>query len=385
MDINGKFVGYGIGDVSPECEHVNHRLLLAYPTKSGAAKYGVTDTTTFTTGTASALSTLCLFMNGDMASQLAASTRGAVFPLRVDGIADLNVRKAIGAYTPPPPPVPAAPQPVTVALSVGGAGSNMDGYPADICNLLGPRSYHQPIGYNTGQVPMLKNVNNSGVPSLVTELDRPRPEFGGRNCTQIPWQVVAYSMGSIVWMIVLMRVLYGDLGRFKPTFMGSSSFGNPMRQDSHTYPGGIAVDGQGIVTPNAHDVPDCHWDFVSSKGMVNGHGDDLYAKVGGASELLESNPLSLTDMRAVWTIVATGNPLTLAEQIAELVLTPSFSKVEGAFSAAWNAAQFFIVGGISAHTMYQFVQTRDGDSRSAWDQALWHAQDMVANLPQPFK
>jgi hypothetical protein len=377
--VNGKFVGYGVNDVSDAVQPINHRLLLAYNTRSHASTYGVTDTTLFNAATAQALFDLVTFMNGDKASQLAAGTRGAVFPLRTDGIADLNVRKAIGAYTPPP-----AAGPTSLAISIGGAGSNMDGYPADICNAIGYGSYHQPIGYNTGQVPMLKNVNNSGVPEVVRQLGLGRSNFGGRNCTQIPWQVNAYSMGSIVWMIVLMRVLYGDLQQFKPMYMGSNSLGNPMRQEGHTYPGGIAVDGQGIVTPNAHDVPDCHWDFVSAAGMVDSQGNDLYALVGSPSELLETNALTLKDMRAVWNIVATGNPLTLAEQVAELALTPSFAKIEGAFGAAWNAAKFFIGQGISPHTTYQFVQTRADDARSAWDQALWHSQDMAQTLYLPY-
>jgi hypothetical protein len=99
----------------------------------------------FTEGTKAALIDLVTFMNGDAASQLAATqVRGAKFPLRTDGIADLNTRKAIGAYT---PPAVVAAGPVCVGLSVGGAGSNMDGYPRDIviaCDRS--RCYDQPIG-----------------------------------------------------------------------------------------------------------------------------------------------------------------------------------------------------------------------------------------------
>jgi hypothetical protein len=82
----------------------------------------------------------------------------------------------------------------------------------------------------------------------VRQLFLPRPQFGGRNCTEIPWFVpLAYSMGSIVWMIVLMRVLYGDLQQFKHTYMGSNSFGNPKRQENHAFPGAIPVPGSGIA------------------------------------------------------------------------------------------------------------------------------------------
>jgi hypothetical protein len=196
-------------------------------------------------------------------------------------------------------------------------------------------------------------------------------------------------MGSIVGMIVLYRVMYGDLQRFKSTYMGSSAFGNPKRPRDHVFPDGIPVGGEGIAwVPGdfdaAHPVPDTHWDFVSSKGMVGGTGDDLYAKIGAPDQFLESDVLTVDDMRAVWHIINTGNPLTLAEQIAKLVLSPSFSEVEGAFGAAWNAAEFFMVKGLSPHTTYQFVQPRAGDPRSAWDHALWHSADMVARLPMPY-
>lgn len=391
MDIDGKWVGYGLGDNSVECKQINHRMLAAYPTHSNAAMWGLTETTLFGAGTEQALIDLTKFMNSDKASQLAAGTRGAKFPLRTDGVADLNVRKAIGAYVPPPPPGP-----LSIIFSINGAGSTFNmGYPWDIGELaetdaqgnsLPPAFrtyYHQPIGYNTSPVPMQKGVA-TGVTEFIRQLDMPRPDFGGRNCTQIPWGGIFYSMGAIVGMTVLMRVLYGDLQRFKATYMGSSAFGNPMRAKDHAYPGGIPVDGEGIATTTDYVIPDCHWDFTSSKGMVNSSGDDLYAKVGGADQFLGTNELTLADIRSVWHIVNTGNPLTLAEQVGSLVLSPSFSKFEGAFGAAWEAAQFFILQGLSPHTTYQFVQTRAGDSRSAWDQALWHTQDLVRNRPQPF-
>jgi hypothetical protein len=396
VNVDGKFIGYGVGDVSPECEKVNHRLIAAYPKVSAALQLGVTDTTLFTQNTAASLIQLVTFMNSDPASQNAARARGAKLPMRVDGVADLNVRKGIGAYTPPPPVVHTV-DPQSLIVSVNGAGSTYNmGYPYDVAeaiqldpqgNPLPPDQriyYHQPIGYDTGQVPMMKHVLNSGVPEVIRQMDMPRPNFGGANCTEIPWQGIFYSMGALVGMTFLMRVLFGDLTRFRSTYMGSSAFGNPMRQNSHTYPGGIAVDGEGIVTPLAHDTPDCHWDFVSAEGMVNSKGDDLYARVGSTSQFWEDNPLTVKDMRAVWQIVSTGNPLTLFEQIGELVLSPSFSKAQGAAGAAYNAAKFFIAQGITPHTTYQFVQTRDGDDRSAWDQALWHARDLAFNRPLPY-
>jgi hypothetical protein len=274
------------------------------------------------------------------------------------------------------PPVPVSGQ-VCVGITIGGAGSAFNnGYQWDLGEALDRRRcYHQPVGFNTAPVPMNKGVKD-GVERTITELTRPRVEFSGRNCETIPWFVpLAYSMGSIVWMIVLMRVLHGDLQRFKPMYMGSNSFGNPMRQMDHGLPGGILVEGEGIAwTKDVHDVPDCHWDFTAEKGMIGSPGNDLYAKVDGSD-------LTVSDMRSVWNIINTGNPFTLAGAVAALMLSPTFSEGYAAAVAAIKALDFFIIKQLTPHTSYQFVQPILGDSRDCWRIALDHSADIVAHLP----
>jgi hypothetical protein len=267
---------------------------------------------------------------------------------------------------------------VCVGFTVGGAGSAWDnGYQWDLGEALNKqRMYHQPIGFNTNPIPMNKGVQD-GVNELVRQLDRPRVEFGGRNCTQIPFLVpLAYSMGSIVWMIVLMRILYGDLQRFKPMYMGSNSFGNPARQENHAFPGAIPVPGSGIaqLSVGTHGVPDCHWDFTAKKGMVGSPGNDLYADVEGSD-------LTLEDMRAVWDIINTGSPMSLAMAVLKLLAHPGFSGGYAAAEAAFKALDFFVVKGISPHTSYQFIQPIAGDVRDCWRVALDHSANLVARLP----
>jgi hypothetical protein len=182
-------------------------------------------------------------------------------------------------------------------------------------------------------------------------------------------------MGSIVWMITFMRVLHGDLQQFKHTYMGSNSFGNPMRQNNHGLPGGILVEGEGIAwTADVHDVPDCHWDFTAEKGMVGSPGNDLYAKVDGSE-------LTVKDMRAVWDIVNKGNPLSLATAILMLLAHPSFDGGYAAAEAALKALDFFVVKGLTPHTSYQFVQPIANDIRDCWRIALDHSADIVNRLP----
>jgi hypothetical protein len=275
------------------------------------------------------------------------------------------------------PPVPTSGQ-LCVGITIGGAGSAWNnGYQWDLGEALDRRRmYHQPIGFNTNPLPMQKGVDD-GVNETIRQLFLPRPQFGGRNCSQIPWLVpLAYSMGSIVWMTVLMRVLYGDLQQFKHTYMGSNSFGNPGRQEDHAFPGAIAVPGSGIalLSTKTHDVPDCHWDFTAKKGMVGSPGNDLYADVEGSA-------LTLEDMRAVWEIVRTGNPLSLAEAAMKLVAHPGFSGGYSAAIAALHALDFFVVKGLTPHTSYQFVQPIANDARDCWRIALDHSADIVARLP----
>lgn len=273
-----------------------------------------------------------------------------------------------------PPILPSGQQ--CVMLSIGGAGSAFNnGYQWDLGEALDKRRcYHQPIGFNTNPFPMNTGVQD-GVAEVIRQLSRPRVEFGGRNCSEIPWGCcLAYSMGSIVWMIVLMRVMHGDLQQFKHTYMGSNSFGNPARQKDHGLPGGILVEGEGIAWfTDVHDVPDVHWDFTAEQGMVGSPGNDLYAKVDGSE-------LTIKDMRAVWEIVNKGNPLNLAEAVLMLLAHPTFDGGYAAAVAAFKALDFFVVHGLTAHTSYQFVQPIAGDSRDCWRIALDHSADMVKRL-----
>jgi hypothetical protein len=293
-----------------------------------------------------------------------------------DGVVSDQDLHALGITV---PPLPTSGQ-VCVGITIGGAGSAWNnGYQWDLGEALDKhRCFHQPIGFDTNPVPMRRGVQD-GVNEVVRQLFIPRPQFGGRNCSQIPWFVpLAYSMGSIVWMIILMRVLHGDLQQFKAMYMGSNSFGNPMRQKDHGLPGGILVEGEGIAwTPDVHDVPDCHWDFTAEKGMVGSPGNDLYAKVDGGA-------LTVKDMRAVWDIVNTGNPKNLAVAILMLLAHPSFSGDYAAASAALKALNFFVVKGLTPHTSYGQVQPIAGDARDCWRIALDRSADIVARLPRPF-
>lgn len=358
---DGKYVGLGVGDSNQDTLLINAKLNSKY---AWARDRGVTPTQPYTDITAGAIGEFCI--------------RTGLATVRDDDgqpVANLAIRKRLGAYVEPPKPEPSC-----VAISINGAGSTWDmGYPYDIGETLDKsRCWHQPIGYDTTPVPMMRGVK-TGVDEIIRQLYLPRGSKG-LTCLTLPFLGMAYSMGAIAWGQVLQRIMDGDLQKFKAQYMGSIAYGPPMREENHTFPGGIFVDGEGVVTPTMHDTPVEHWDFVSQEGMIGATGDDMYAKIGGD----DNSVLSVENIRAVWKIVATGNPLTLAKQLLQLITSPEWDEVEGAFDAAWTAAQFFIIRGLSPHTTYQFLQPIAGDPRDSWEIGRAYCADLVARQPRPY-
>lgn len=362
MRINGAWVGWGLGDDSSTDFTV--RAFKAFARRMYASYMGdLADTNLFDQQLYTELET--------MQDKLVAG--GHLVPGKfIRGVLDLETEYTSGFKIRP------APGPSCIYFSINGAGSTWNmGYPYDIGETLDKsKCYHQPIGYNTNPFPMNTGVQD-GIGEFIRQLDMPRPQFGGQNCTTIPWTYNFYSMGAIVGMSVLMRIFSGDLQRFKAMYMGGSTFGNPMRQHGHTFPGCSYPDGEGIVTPNAVNCPDAHWDFAADKAMVGSPGDDLYTKLNKAGV----SPATVTDMRAVWQIVDTGNPLSLFEAVLLLLAKPSFSGGISAAEAGFQALDFFVIKGVTPHTSYQFTQPISGDSRDCWELAREHAADLVARLP----
>lgn len=287
-----------------------------------------------------------------------------------DGIVSDNDLRALGIA------IPFVPEPQCVMFSINGAGSTWNmGYAFDIGETLDKsKVWHQPIGYNTAPFPMNTGVQD-GIGEFIRQLDMPRGSKG-LNCTQLPWTYVFYSMGALVGMSVVDRVLHGDLGRFKATYMGGSTFGNPRRQKDHTFPGCSWSSGEGIATPTDRGMPESHWDFAADKRMPGSGGDDLYTKMSD-----DENERTSRNMRAVWDIVNKGNPLSLAAAVLQLLAMPTFSGGYDAAVAAFKALDFFVVKGTGPHVKYQFTRPIENDPRDCWELARAHTADLVARLP----
>jgi hypothetical protein len=217
-DSNGAWIGQGLGDTGPAVTAIQHRLLKAYPTHSQAAPLGVTESGTYDKATEQAVKNLQPFLKP---------------PQPATGIANYATQISMGAHK------PEEVKPVSVYFSICGTGVPFNvGYCWDIGEALDKtRCYHQPVAYPAAGPPSAMGPSiKAGVIELIRLMDLHR-------CDITPWCGGGYSQGAIVWMIVLMRVISGDLGRFKAMYMGSIAIGNPMRQagssspDVSTFPG----------------------------------------------------------------------------------------------------------------------------------------------------
>lgn len=278
-----------------------------------------------------------------------------------DGIVSDGDLEALGLQSPHPP--------THVYFSVCGTGVPWNfGYPFDLGEAINKGVWsHQPIGYPAAAFPMRPSYT-AGVTELVRQLDLYR-------CDQRTWGFGGYSQGAIVTSIVLQRILTGDLQKYKATFLGGITFGNPMREPRHTLPGGVDPGGSGIVLPNLVGTPDTVWDMASGKKMVGSKGNDLYCTCGSGT-----TAQAVKDQRAVWDIVDNKKITSLAVAILDLALSPTFSEGVGAAEAAFGALGFF-GSGTAAHVNYQTLQPIAGDSRDSWRIALDHLNDIGIRAP----
>lgn len=275
----------------------------------------------------------------------------------VDGIVSDHDLEALG-LTPAHPPT-------IIYFSVCGTGVPWNfGYTYDIGEELKKtgRWDHQPIGYPAQAFPMRPSYT-AGVVELVRQLDL-------HGCDRRGWGFGGYSQGAIVTSIVLQRVLSGDLQRYRPTLLGGVTFGNPMRERGHTLPGGIDPGGEGIVLPNMVGTPDTVWDMASGANMPGSKGNDLYCTCGSGV-----SSQAAVDQRAVWDIIDNRKVSSLATEILDLALSPTFSEGVGAAQAIFSALGFFGAG-TAAHVNYQFLHPILGDGRDAWRIALDHMVDV---------
>jgi len=223
-DDQGKWIGYGEGDRGPEVTKIERRLALAYPKNSHAAEYGVQVDDYFDQATELALRELTMFMNADPRERERLMKLKVKLPMRTDGVADLNVRTAIGAYVPPPPVAPRQKYPC-------------QGVWADSRAFLNPPDAHS-----------FEKATND----FANEGFRLYEGMVGR-----PIWVLGYSMGGTSVQKFLTRLR----PEWRQHVVGVSTFGDPCMPAEGSLNGDTT--GEGISrTPQPTWVRDRYWSYA---------------------------------------------------------------------------------------------------------------------------
>lgn len=238
--------------------------------------------------------------------------------------------------------------------TINGAGVTMwDGYAADMARELCkqfPFFAFQPIGYDSRPVPMKPGIEQATA-EFVRQLTQVHPTG--------TWMGIFYSEGAIAGSNILdmLRDPNSLIAHRYQDCLAVVTYGNPRREEGHTFPGGIGVSGFGVVTPNLVDTPLLWWDFANGDEVPGSGGEDLYTTSADASGV------ALKNIRAIWVIVYNGNPAQLAKEIAKALIMPW--RWFGAAKAIVKAAKFFGAG-TRPHIDYNLSYPIAGDPRDAW-------------------
>jgi hypothetical protein len=220
---DGKWVGYGIGDVGEIVKKIQHRLIFAYPKNSHAFDHGVTESGAFDEATRAALIDITTHINHSQGKAL-----------RTDGVADFAVQVAIGSYVPPP----AAPSKRFIQQ---GVGFSTDAF------LMGNQSHSYVDALNEGSAEWLRLA-----------LPDPRPKV-----------IIGYSMGEDVANHGLLQWPADRRDEIK-LYVG---FGSPSRPPGLTLlgndPGGQGIAGLFTV------------DWLRDRAYHFTHDGDMYANAVG--------------------------------------------------------------------------------------------------------
>ena len=275
-----------------------------------------------------------------------------------------------------------------ILYTCNGAGVDMwTGYQADIARyMINPwnsiwaqfvgeqvdvKVQWQPIGYDSKPVPMGSGIT-AGTAEFVRQLTQVWPTG--------PFLACAYSEGSIILANIwdMLNDPSSPIHHRLPDFLGAATFGCPRRMAGHTFPGGMPVRGQGIVTPNMGDPglvppPDTWWDFANDKTIPGAAGDDLYTTCCG-----ETGD-GLADMRSIWGFVYNFwdgvTPLTKA--LLKFFGLDFVKSAAGMISTIVVAVEFFGTEQLAPHTDYQWSMPLPGSNLTSWQLALSHLASLV--------
>ena len=325
MILAGKWVGLGLGDVSPEIRKIKDFMRRMYRSYAGA----LADTELYDDQMVS----IVYVMQGKLRDS------GKLPADKVNGIIGASTKVAMGylkATTVDIRPV---------LFTVCGTGVPWwIGPDADLARAVENQYRWQPIGYPAAPFPMGPSING-GKAELRNQINLWRGQVERNGMA-----LAGYSQGAVITSEVWeqdIEPVNGALHWAFPYVRKAVTWGNPSRELGKVYPD--FAGGQAVAGPNTSGVayPTDRMTNTPPWWRDYAHKGDLYATV-------EQNGDAAEDKVAIWRIIRGEKwfvgPDTLLEQFLEIAQQPIPGAI-GAFRAMLDAGMFFGKG-LTPHTSY---------------------------------
>lgn len=315
-DINGNWIGYGIGDVdnpatprtAPNWDAITLLTGKLHDKYQWARDLGVVRRPDYDTVTAAAVEQFC--------------TRTGLPVVRDpqgNAVANLAVRQRLGSYPPPAPILP-------LFFTVEGHASNMFAGPvADTAAQLESEGlcHHQPIGYNNGAIPF---DNASGVAELARLVGATTMDNGVAFPAGTPWMLGTFSQGGIVGYDFYANYLAPGkpLEWREEDRIGTLAYGDPCRETDSIAPWAVGLitktGTHGLDPYKRYGLPGCpakpdNMVDVYREGDIFAENDDSQA---GACKAAVYQAVARADFFS--------DPYSLAHQLA-LVFTMPITEI----------------------------------------------------------
>lgn len=138
------------------------------------------------------------------------------------------------------------------------------------------------VGY-TGQEPIPPQIVNSATAENIDWVTVPYPatipfraswEQGVQNLIQMindrpgKFILMGESQGAIVTSLVYNEIRYGTLQGRREDLLAGFTFGNPVREQDHTFPGGYNPGGHGVQEFHLDNTEDLWWDIANPGDII---------------------------------------------------------------------------------------------------------------------
>lgn len=326
MIIGGKWVGLGLGDVSPEIRKIKDFMRRMYRSYAGA----LADTEVYDDQMVSVV----YVMQGKLRD-------GGKLPAAlVNGIIGASTKVAMGYL--PATAVDIRPMLFTVC---GTGVPWWIGPDADMARAVENQYLWQPIGYPAASVPMGPSIE-AGHEELVNQFNIHRAQVERNGAA-----MAGYSQGACVVSEVWEQEIKAPSGRLHwalPYIRKVVTWGNPDREQGKVWPD--FAPGQDVAPPNSSGVTGTLMVDTPPFWRNYAHKGDLYAAGGTGTP----GDAASQDKTAIWQIIrgtkVFSGPDSLLAQFLEIAQSPLVGAI-GAFKAMWDAGSFF-GGGLTQHTSY---------------------------------